>query len=57
MQELSIEQIQNVSGGNPYLIGAVVGQAVTTTLDAALDAAGEIDWGSSMNNPDTNLAA
>lgn len=57
MKELTLEQAQEVNGGNPYVIGAVVGWAVGEVLDEVKNGLSEIDWGSSMNNPDTNLAA
>lgn len=45
MRELNVNEIEAVNGGNPYVIGAVVGWAVSKGLDAAVEALSEVDWG------------
>ncbi|MCP3429558.1 hypothetical protein [Opacimonas viscosa] len=56
MKELNLEEVKEVNGGNPYIVGAVIGWAVNTALDSAAESLSEVDWGSSMGDEDTNLA-
>ena len=56
MKELTFEEIKEVNGGNPYIVGAAIGWAVNKVLDSAAESLSEVDWGSSMGDEDTNLA-
>lgn len=47
MRELSVNEIEAVNGGRYKWIKWVI---------AAAEVIAEIDWGNSMDNPDTNLA-
>lgn len=51
MRELSVNEVNEVSGGHPFLWmvgGYVFGKVV--------DSLYEVDWGDSSEDPDTNLA-
>ncbi|MBE1286784.1 hypothetical protein NLG07_06275 [Alteromonas sp. LMIT006] len=56
MKELTFEEVKEVNGGNPYVVGAAIGWAVSKVLDSAAESLSEVDWGSSMGDEDTNLA-
>lgn len=56
MKEITFEEVKEVNGGNPYVVGAAIGWAVSKVLDSAAESLSEVDWGSSMGDEDTNLA-
>jgi hypothetical protein len=44
MRELNVNEVQEVNGGNK-LVEFVVSYVASKVVDAVLDAAGDIDWG------------
>lgn len=55
MKELSILEVEDVSGG--VRLGPILWSgAIYDLLTQGIDMLSELDWGNSMDNPDTNLA-